>query len=316
MRAAHAAIAAAGLLVAAFAISAGGHRLAGSEAAIEIDMPENLPPEALPPEGDVAEPDAPAPAPEVDAAHEDGDVKAPPAPAPWRAIDPEVVSPSPGTGALERVAPRAPLSELALAGPPKPEAPRGKPGQPDVAPVPQEWKGEPLFQPVAPAAGEVGSKGVSIAISGIEVTQPDETCTDDAGTQWACGMRARTAFRAFLRNRAVICAEPEAGSRPVTARCHIGNQDIGLWLVENGWVRAAAGGPYAEAGEQARAAGKGIFGPAPDVSDLPPEPSISIAPLPGPDQPSSILDLSGTAATPPAGSAPTPLQVFPPAPGR
>ena len=61
MRPAHAAIAAAGLLVMALAISAGGHPLAASEAAIEIDAPEDLPPDpdALPPEDDAAGPEAP-----------------------------------------------------------------------------------------------------------------------------------------------------------------------------------------------------------------------------------------------------------------
>ena len=307
MRASHAAIAAAGLLVMALAVSAGGHRLAVSETAIEIDMPEDLPAEDLPPEGDPAE--AGASASEVE-----------PARAPSRAIDPETASPSgPGTGALERVAPRAPLSELSLAAPPSPRTPPVRPGQPNEPGETQEWKGEPLFQPVAPAAGEIESKGVSVAISGIEVVRSDETCTDDAGKSWPCGVRARTAFRAFLRNRAVTCAEPEANGGPATAQCHIGKQDIGQWLVDNGWARAAAGGPYADAGEKARAAGKGIFGPAPDVSNLPPEPSITLAPLPDPkgpsSGPSSILDLSGTAATPPGEEA-TPLQVFPPAPAR
>lgn len=282
MRPAHAAIAAAGLLVMALAISAGGHRLAASEAAIEIDAPEDLPPDpdALPPEDDAAGPEAP-----------EAEAKA-------------------GVGALERVAPRAPLSELALAAPAKPKQP---PRAPDAA---QDWKGEPLFQPVAPAAGEIESNGVSVAVSGIEATPPEETCTDAAGREWACGMHARTAFRAFLRNRAVTCGEPEAGSRPAMAQCSVGNKDIGLWLVENGWARAVAGGPYADAGDKARAAGKGMFGPAPDLSSLPPEPSIVVAPLPGPQQPSSILDLSGTATTPPAAAPATPLQVFPPAPGR
>lgn len=284
MRASHAAIAAAGLLVMALAVSAGGHRLAVSEAAIEIDMPEDLPAEDMPPEGDPAEA---------------------------------------GTSASEVEPARAPLSELSLAAPPSPRTPPVRPGQPNEPGETQEWKGEPLFQPVAPAAGEIESKGVSVAISGIEVVRSDEACTDDAGKSWPCGVRARTAFRAFLRNRAVTCAEPEANGGPATAQCHIGKQDIGQWLVDNGWARAAAGGPYADAGEKARAAGKGIFGPAPDVSNLPPEPSITLAPLPDPNGassgpssgPSSILDLSGTAATPPGEEA-TPLQVFPPAPAR
>ena len=171
-----------------------------------------------------------------------------------RAIDPEVVAP-PQLQAeeLERVEPRAPLSELALAGPPKP--PKTK--------MPDDWNGTKLFQPVASAAGVIEAKGYSVAISGVDIVRQDETCTD-GGKSWTCGTRARTAFRAFLRGRAVVCTVPPEGGRDlITAECRVGNQDVGQWLIENGWARAAKSGPYVEAGEKARMARKGIFGPAP-----------------------------------------------------
>ncbi|WP_367117475.1 thermonuclease family protein, partial [Mesorhizobium sp.] len=84
----------------------------------------------------------------------------------------------------------------------------------------------------------------------------------------------RTAFRAFLRGRAVVCTVPPEGGRDlITAECRVGNQDVGQWLIENGWARAAKGGPYVEAGDKARMARKGIFGPAPSLSGLPPTPA-------------------------------------------
>ncbi|RWB02008.1 thermonuclease family protein [Mesorhizobium sp.] len=204
-----------------------------------------------------------------------------------RAIDPEVVAPPQlQPQELERVEPRAPLSELALAGPPKP--PKTK--------MPDDWNGTKLFQPVASAAGVIEAKGYSVAISGVDIVRQDETCTD-GGKSWTCGTRARTAFRAFLRGRAVVCTVPPEGGRDlITGECRVGNQDVGQWLIENGWARAAKGGPYVEAGEKARMARKGVFGPAPSLSGLPPAPA-PFAATAQPTQP--ILDPSAT-ATPPA----------------
>jgi endonuclease YncB( thermonuclease family) len=205
-----------------------------------------------------------------------------------RAVDPEVVAPPQlQAGELERVEPRAPLSDLALARPPKP--PKLK--------MPDDWNGTKLFQPVAPVAGVIEAKGYSVAISGIDIVRQDETCTD-GGKSWTCGTRARTAFRAFLRGRAVVCTVPPEGGRDlIAAECRVGNQDVGQWLIENGWSRAVKGGPYVEAGEKARAARKGIFGPAPSLSGMPPAPA-PVAATSQSTQP--ILDPSATTATPPA----------------
>lgn len=228
-----------------------------------------------------------------------------------RTIDPETIAP-PDVAAreLERVAPRKPLSTLSLAQPPKPKPP-------------EELKNEPLYQPVAVAAGLIEAKGNTIALSGVEAVKPDETCSDAAGKSWNCGMRARTAFRAFLRGRAVTCsgagtkkdatASSAGAPAAIVADCKVARQDVGQWLVENGWARATQGGPYADAGEAAHKAGKGIFGAAPDLSGLPPPPAAVEDTVP--EAPSSILDLSGTAATPPDDPS-MQQQVFPPAPAQ
>jgi endonuclease YncB( thermonuclease family) len=200
-----------------------------------------------------------------------------------RAIDPEIVAPPElSAEGLERVEPREPLSRLALAVPPKPK-------------MPDDWNGTKLFQPVAPAAGLIEAKGYSVAVSGIDIVRQDETCSED-GKTWPCGVRARTAFRAFLRGRAVVCTVPPEGGRDlIAAECRIGNQDVGQWLVDNGWARAAKGGPYVEAGDKARTAKKGIFGSAPDLSGMP---AMLAAPSPAPQAPSSILEESGGVVKP------------------
>ncbi|KXF78689.1 hypothetical protein ATN84_02595 [Paramesorhizobium deserti] len=157
-------------------------------------------------------------------------------------------------GPLERIEPRAPLSELSLALPPPP--PTSAPG---------EIRYRLLHQPVATAAGRIEADGHVIEVEGIDIPSLDETCTDPAGASWPCGMQARTAFRAWLRARAVMCRLPAAPSGEATATdCTLGGEDVAAWLVDNGWARAKAGSPYAERARKAEEAHLGIFGQRPE----------------------------------------------------
>lgn len=157
-----------------------------------------------------------------------------------------VVPPAVDPTKLERVAPREPLGNLALAMPPKPG-------------VPEKTL---LHRPVATAAGRLEAQGHSVALAGITPVDPDETCVATDGMSWPCGMVARTAFRNFLRGRAVTCtvADPPSAETVIT-RCSLGEQDVARWLVENGFVIAMPGGPYSDAGEKAKRDRRGIFGP-------------------------------------------------------
>jgi endonuclease YncB( thermonuclease family) len=274
MRPSHAAAAAAILAVMTAAILVGGQRLAAPVDEISI-TPEDIP--VMPEAGfddEAVGADAPT------AAIEQGEADR--SFARSRAVDAPTVAPPPaGVAPLERAEPRPPLSELSLALPPKPKPP-------------VEGKGTPLFQPLASAAGVVQGAGYNVAIAGVDAVMPDETCTDDTGKVWNCGVRARSAFRAFLRGRAPVCAVPPEGGRDtISAACHIGKQDLGAWLVGNGWARAAAAGPYVQAEAAARRQRIGIFGAAPDLSNLPPAP-VPVE-TPALDASPSILDLSGEA---------------------
>jgi endonuclease YncB( thermonuclease family) len=278
-------------------VVAGGRTLKGHESIITVDQIDPVADTPSAPAGDAlpaAGADTPTQEPATSA------IAAPAAPEPpnpvihSRAIDPQIVAPPDlPDEQLQRVEPRAPLSELALAGPPK--SPKSK--------KPGDWNGTKLFQPVATAAGLIEAKGYAVAITGVDVVKADETCSDE-GKSWACGARARTAFRALLRGRAVACTVPPEGGRDtISADCHIGNLDVGQWLVENGWARAAQGGPYVEAENKARTARKGIFGPAPNLGGLPALPAAEPAPV----APDSILPADDGAATPPA-DQPAPAQ--------
>jgi endonuclease YncB( thermonuclease family) len=209
-----------------------------------------------------------------------------------RPITPDVVAPPQLDGVeLERVAPRKPLSDLALAEAPKPK-------------LSGDWKGTILFRPFASSAGMVAAQRYSVTIAGIDVVQSDETCLDN-GKSWTCGAHALGAFRAFLRGLAVVCAiPPDKDHGDFTVRCRSGKKDVGEWLVENGWARAEKGSPYEEAGEKARSLRKGIYGAAPESTDVPPLTGSTEA---APSTPDTIIDLSGEELTPPVG-LPAPAQ--------
>jgi endonuclease YncB( thermonuclease family) len=179
----------------------------------------------------------------------------------------------------QRIEPRAPLSKLGQAQPPPQK-------------MSNDWEGTNLYRPVVNAAGVFEAMGYTVTVAGTDIVDAQETCVF-RGKSWPCGVLARTAFRSFLRGRAVTCAlpsdsetltassventrkrkNPAQGDDPkrlpptqdtkVAAHCRIGKQNVGEWLVSNGWARAAENGPYADAGKKAQSAAKGIFGPPP-----------------------------------------------------
>ena len=241
------AFAAAGFGVAVLIVSAGGSRLSSAETPVVdvIDESEILGVEPEWSEADGTETGEPS-QPEEQASD----------PVAARAVAPdEIVPPAVEQDGLVREAPRAPLSELSLALPPKPK-------------VTDEWDGTALFQPVAAAAGVIQAKGLSVAIAGVAPVAPGESCSFE-DKEWNCGARARTAFRGLLRGRAVVCALPaEAGQGDVVARCRIGKQDVGEWLVANGWARADAGRSLRGCRQEGRGRRKGIFGPPPERIEM------------------------------------------------
>ncbi|MVA98507.1 thermonuclease family protein [Nitratireductor sp. CAU 1489] len=183
-----------------------------------------------------------------------------------RTIAPDIVAPPAiDPEEIERVAPRAPLSEIGPARPPGPLA-----GETD-------WT---LVRPLVTAAGRLEVGGVTVVLAGIDIIEPERRCRGRDGGRWPCGMRARTALRGFLRGRTVACDPAGDGGGAVRrASCRLGARDLGAWLVENGWAMAAGNGPYADAQRRAIDNKRGIFAdegvdPAPSA-DAPP---VSILP--------------------------------------
>ncbi|OJF98509.1 hypothetical protein [Pararhizobium antarcticum] len=152
---------------------------------------------------------------------------------------PEAVTSAP----LERIEPRTPLS-----------APEVKVVKP-VTTV--------LRQPVAVAAGLIRFGDRLLQLQGLLPQDAARIC-DHGGTSWPCGMVARTAFRNFLRARALVCTMPEGGwTGTATATCTVAGLDPALWLVDNGWASLPDGSPLAEKALAAARAGRGFSGPDP-----------------------------------------------------
>lgn len=189
-----------------------------------------------------------------------------------------------------RIAAQAPpAARTAEVAPSQPPTPATLPSQtpppeqvstvPSAAPADQPAKAAPVApapkkppEPAAPAFQVVAKP--AIAVAGIlettrgRVTLKDIVPLDPAemrgqgASAWPCGQLAATQFRRFLRGRSVNCdiADP-AWQGDVTARCSLGKEDVAAWLVEQGWARATPGSPYEEAGREAQAEKRGIFGP-------------------------------------------------------
>lgn len=147
--------------------------------------------------------------------------------------------------AIARLPPRPPLSTPAV----------------EEDETPKDTRQLLLPRPVAVDAAHLKIGDGTIVLSGIDPLSLDGTCGTDAGA-WPCGMRARTALRGYLRSRAIRCQAPEDfGREPETieSACTLQGNDIGEWIVRNGWAKAIAGGPYENAETEARRKRHGIW---------------------------------------------------------
>ncbi|MDG4882647.1 thermonuclease family protein [Mesorhizobium sp. WSM4884] len=168
---------------------------------------------------------------------------------PARRIAENLIAPPPlDASGIERIEPRPPLGKLGLASPLK-------------TPMPQDWPGTLLYRPVATSSSIFEAMGRRVIISGTVDIDPGRTCAFGDAV-WPCGQRARAAFNAWIRGRALKCLLPPDVDRfAIAAPCMLGKQDVGAWLVANGWAMASPSSIYGKAESVARGAKMGIFGP-------------------------------------------------------
>lgn len=122
-------------------------------------------------------------------------------------------------------------------------------------------EGIDLPRPQTSGAGILTFGEKTVKLADIEPTDPARTCTGAGGTQWPCGMLARTQQRLFIRNRTVNCDIDSAEWQgTLEAHCRLGEIDLSSWLAENGWVDTPEGSPLRPLTEKARSSRLGLFG--------------------------------------------------------
>ena len=116
------------------------------------------------------------------------------------------------------------------------------------------------------SAGEIDVREHMIRLAHIEAPGADEVCTAEAGRQWPCGARARTALRRLVRRRAIDCFEDTENAvpgAPLPADCEVAGINLSEWLVEYGWARPAADAPrkFEQLYNTAQVNKRGLFQP-------------------------------------------------------
>ncbi|MCJ2087166.1 thermonuclease family protein [Methylobacterium sp. E-005] len=96
----------------------------------------------------------------------------------------------------------------------------------------------------------VGSRQVSL--SGIVAPDTDQTCSDAQDRTYACGRDAARTLAGHIGGAAVAC-EPHGGGDTVVALCRIGDEDLGAWMVAQGFAvpERDAAPAYAAAADRA-----------------------------------------------------------------
>jgi endonuclease YncB( thermonuclease family) len=108
---------------------------------------------------------------------------------------------------------------------------------------------------------------VIFRLEGIDAPQTDQTCLDEKGAAWTCGIAARDALREHVGKRDVRCTDRGADSlhrRRRVGECFIEGETTSLnqWMVQQGWALNAdrsARGRYKADRDKASAARVGLW---------------------------------------------------------
>lgn len=103
--------------------------------------------------------------------------------------------------------------------------------------------------------------GERIRLFGIDAPESAQLCL--AGTErWRCGQQAAFALDGKIAGRPVACTEKDRDRYGrIVAVCRAGDEDLGAWLVAEGWALAYRrySTDYVAEEEAARAARKGVW---------------------------------------------------------
>ncbi len=150
-----------------------------------------------------------------------------------------------------------------------------EPAPPRPPAQPRWWR---FFLPVTTDAVTFKVNDKTIRVAGVESPPVDAKCPTAGGEPWPCGRTALYALRRFLHGRAIECYFPrEDGAVDITAPCRVGQSDIGLWLLAQGWARPndLATDEYRSAASEAVCARRGIWRGQKPGADCPKQPPPS-----------------------------------------
>jgi endonuclease YncB( thermonuclease family) len=103
--------------------------------------------------------------------------------------------------------------------------------------------------------------GQSIRLHAVDAPEGGQPCQLD-GKPWRCGSAAANALAEFLDRRTVTC-EPRTRDRygRTVAVCTVAGQDVGAWLVREGWALAFRNysSDYVDEEKAARMASRGLW---------------------------------------------------------
>ncbi len=83
--------------------------------------------------------------------------------------------------------------------------------------------------------------GVTYRLDGVDAPQTDQTCLDEKGAAWTCGVEARDRLRNYVGKRDVRCTDRGADSAYRSRRigeCSVAGEAISMnqWMVQEGWA--------------------------------------------------------------------------------
>ncbi|MGD9742358.1 MAG: thermonuclease family protein [Dongiaceae bacterium] len=112
-------------------------------------------------------------------------------------------------------------------------------------------------------ADAIEISGQRIRLLDMDAPETQQLCQDTAGADYRCGQKAALLLSDFIGQRTVTCDGSDLDRYGRTlARCTVGGEDLGLWLIEQGWAvpyRYCKCETYRDAALEAAAQDRGIW---------------------------------------------------------
>jgi endonuclease YncB( thermonuclease family) len=111
-------------------------------------------------------------------------------------------------------------------------------------------------------SGSIVADGHSLSLYGVVLLRRNRICNSEEGARWTCGLRAFLALRELLEGKSITCRFMHVTMPPKTI-CWVGDIDITLFLLSQGWAEIAddmTEATYVEAVASAQSKKVGIWG--------------------------------------------------------